>query len=428
MMALLALMIMIILVILGIPIALALGISTLLILLVEGKVPLSIIPVAMFDGANSFPYIAIPLFMVAGELMNKCDLSRRLIAFAGSLVGFIRGGLAHMTVVTSMFFAEISGSAVADAAALGSILIPEMSKRGYPRAFATALVSCAATMAILIPPSIPMILYAVIAGVSANKALMAGFLPGVLTGAVLMLFSYIFARKEGYPVEGKFQIKEVWRTFREAFWALSIPAIILGGILFGIFTATEAASVAVIAALIIGAFIYRKLTWKMLPEILLDAAKQTAVVMLLISTSALLGWYLTNNQIPQKLANAMMSFSQNKMVILAILNILFLIVGMFLHSTAAIIMLVPILMPLINRIGIDPLHFGAIVTMNLGIGQQTPPVASVLITTCSIARISIQEVFKYLKWFLVAMLIVLILVTYIPAISLTIPRLMKQNI
>ncbi|MDA8226775.1 MAG: TRAP transporter large permease [Desulfitobacterium hafniense] len=409
----------------GVPIAFALGLAGVLVLLIQGTVPLAIVPVAMFDGANSFPYIAIPLFMVAGELMNHCDLSRRLIAFASSLVGFIAGGLAHVTVVTSMFFAEISGSAVADAAALGSILIPEMHRKGYNKAFATALVSCASTMAILIPPSIPMILYAVIAGESVNKMLMAGMFPGILVGITLMMFSYVIAKKEKYPVEQNFSLKEVWRTFKEAFWALMVPAIILGGILFGIFTATEAAAVAVVVAFLIGTVIYRKLNLSVLPSVLLSAAKQTSVVMLLISASALLGWYLTNDQIPQKLASAFLSISNNKWLVLAMLNVFFLIVGMFLHSTAAIIMLVPLLMPLVKQVGIDPIHFGAVLTMNLGIGQQTPPVASVLITTCAIAKMSIQQVFRYLRWFILALLIVLAIVTYIPDISLTLPRLIK---
>lgn len=410
----------------GVPIAFALGLAGVVVLLVQGTVPLSIVPIAMFDGTNSFPYIAIPLFMVAGEMMNEFDLSRRLIAFASSIVGFMRGGLAHASIVTSMFFAEISGSAVADAAALGSILIPEMERKGYNKSFATALISSASTMAILIPPSIPAILFAVMAGESVNKVLIAGLVPGILVGLTLMVFSYFFAKKENYPIEQKFSLKEVWRTFKEAFWALMVPTIILGGILFGIFTATEAAAVAVVSAFLIGTFIYHKLNLSVLPQLFINAAKQTAVVMMLIATSALLGWYMTSDQVPQKLASGLLGISHNKWVILAMLNVFFLIVGMFLHSSAAIIMLVPLLMPLIKQVGIDPIHFGAVLCLNLGIGQQTPPVASVLITTCSVAKLTIAQVFKYLKWFILAMIIVLIFVTYIPAISLTLPHLMSK--
>lgn len=416
---------MLLLIFAGVPIAFALGLAGVSVLLLQDTVPLSIVPLAMFDGANSFPYIAIPLFMVAGEMMNQFDLSRRLIAFASSLVGFIRGGLAHATIVTSMFFAEISGSAVADAAALGSILIPEMERKGYNKSFATALVSSASTMAILIPPSIPAILYAVMAGESVNKVLFAGLIPGIIVGITLMMFSYFISKRENYPREQAFRLREVWRTFKEAFWALMVPTIILGGILFGVFTATEAAAVAVVASFLIGTLIYHKLNLAALPQLFLNAAKQTAVVMMLIATSALLGWYMTNDQIPQKLASGLLGISSNKWVIFAMLNVFFLIVGMFLHSSAAIIMLVPLLMPLVKQVGIDPIHFGAVLTLNLGIGQQTPPVASVLITTCSIAKVTIQEVFRYLKWFILAMILVLILVTYVPAVSLTLPHLMK---
>lgn len=416
---------MLVLIMAGVPIAFALGLAGVAVLLMQSTVPLSIVPLAMFGGANSFPFIAIPLFMVAGEMMNEFDLSRRLIAFASSIVGFMRGGLAHATVVTSMFFAEISGSAVADAAALGSILIPAMERKGYNKSFAAALVSSASTMAILIPPSIPAILFAVIAGESVNKVLAAGLVPGIIVGLALMAFSYFFAKKENYPIEQEFSLKEVWRTFKEAFWALMIPTIILGGILSGIFTATEAAAVAVVSAFLIGTLVYRKLNLRVLPDLFINAAKQTAVVMMLIATSALLGWYMTSDQVPQKLASSLLGISHNKWVIFAMLNVFFLIVGMFLHSSAAIIMLVPLLMPLIKQVGIDPIHFGAVLCLNLGIGQQTPPVASVLITTCSVAKLSIAQVFRYLKWFILAMILVLILVTYIPAISLTLPRLMK---
>jgi C4-dicarboxylate transporter DctM subunit len=413
------------LVLLGMPIGFALAVVGLLLLLFAGTVSLDIIPIVLFDGTNSFPLLAIPLFMIAGELMNVCDLSRRLINFAASLIGFVRGALAHITIVTSMFFAEISGSAVADAAALGSVLIPEMKKKNYPAGFAAAVVSCAATMAILIPPSIPMILYGVIAGVDVASMFMAGIIPGILVGISLMIVSYIIARKQNFAAETEFSLKNVWVSFKEAAWALSLPVIILGGILSGIFTATEAAGVAVLAALFVGTVIYRKLEWKNIPEVLLGAAKQTAIVMFIIAASALVGWFLTSEQIPQKLTESILSVTDNKWLILSLLNVLFLIVGMLLHSSAAIIMLIPILMPLVNQVGIDPIHFGIVVTMNLGIGQQTPPVASVLLTTCSVGKVSLMEVLPYLKIFITAMLLVLVLITYIPDISLIIPHILK---
>ncbi|MBP1933866.1 TRAP transporter large permease [Ammoniphilus resinae] len=415
------------LVIFGMPIGFALAVIGLILLLIAGTVPLNIIPVVVTEGANNFPLLAIPLFMVAGELMNACDLSRRLINFASSLIGFVRGGLAHVTVVTSMFFAEISGSAVADAAALGSVIIPEMKKKGYPAGFAAALVSCASTMAILIPPSISMILYGVIAQVNVAKMFMAGIIPGLMVGISLMVLSYIFAVKKGFQVETKFSPKNVWVSFKEAFWALSLPIVILGGILGGIFTPTEAAAAAVVTALFVGMVIYRKLTFKELPHVMLEAAKQTAIVMFIIATSALVGWFLTNEQIPQALAESIMSVTQNKWLILALFNILFLIVGMVLHASAAIIMLVPILMPLVHEVGIDPIHFGIVLTMNLGIGQQTPPVASVLLTTCSVGNVTLMQVLPYLKYFLAAMLLVLALITYIPWLSLVVPDIIGMS-
>ena len=412
------------LVLFGMPIGFALGIIGLGLLLLAGSAPLDIVPISLFDGANNFPLLAIPLFMVVGELMDACNLSRRLVNFASSLVGFIRGGLAHVVVVTSMFFAEISGSAVAGAAALGGVLIPEMKKKGYPAGFAAALVSVAATMAIILPPSIPMILYGVMAGVSVSKLFIAGIIPGLIVAASLMVVNYIFARKMKFEVEQTFSLPNVGKTFKDAFWALMIPVIILGGILGGIFTPTEAAAVAVVAALIIGAVIYKELDWKKIPEILLNAANQTAVVMIIIATSALVGWFLTSERIPQELANSVMAITSNPLAVLAILNVFFLIVGMIMHSAAAIIMLVPILMPLINQLGIDPIHFGIIVTINLGIGQQTPPVASVLLTTCSVGNVPLVKTLPYLKYFLAVMLLILALVTYIPGISTWLPSIL----
>lgn len=412
------------LVLLGMPIGFALGLIGLSLLLLLGTAPLDIVPISLFDGANNFPLLAIPLFMVVGELMDACNLSKRLVNFASSLVGFIRGGLAQVVVVTSMFFAEISGSAVAGAAALGGVLIPEMKKKGYPDGFAAALVSVAATMAIILPPSIPMILYGVMAGVSVTKLFIAGIIPGLIVAVSLMIVNYVFARRKKFQVEQSFSIPNVGKSFKEAFWALMIPVIILGGILGGIFTPTEAAAVAVAAALVIGAFIYKELKWKKLPDILLNAANQTAVVMIIIATSALVGWFLTSERIPQELANSVMAITSNPWAVLAILNVFFLIVGMIMHSAAAIIMLVPILMPLIHQLGIDPIHFGIIVTINLGIGQQTPPVASVLLTTCSVGNVPLVKTLPYLKYFLAVMLLILALITYIPGISTWLPSIL----
>lgn len=412
-------------ILLGMPIGFALAVGTVVGQLLRGQSSLLLVPLRMFNGAESFPMVAIPLFILAGQIMNHSGISRRLVDFASALVGFIRGGLAHVSVVTSMFFAEMSGSAVADAAALGTVLIPAMSRKGYPKPFAAAVISSAATIAIIIPPSIPMILYAVTAEVSVAEMFIGGIVPGILFGVALMAVSYVLSRRYRFPIEQAFRLSEVWRTFRRAVWAFLIPVVILGGILSGIFTATEAAGVAVVAALVIGALIYREYDLRTLPGTLLDSALQSAVVMVIVAASAYMGSFLSNEQVPQKLAQAVLSVSTDRWVILALLNVVFLIAGMVLHSAAAIVMLTPIMMPLVRAAGIDPIHFGIIMTVNLGIGQQTPPVASVLLTTMSIANVTLAEVFRYLPYFLAAMIVVLLLVTYVPELSLALVSLLR---
>ncbi len=355
--------------------------------------------------------------------MNRTDLSARIPQSVNAMVGFIKGGLAMVSVVACMFFAELSGSAVAGAAALGSVLIPQMEKRGYPKDFAAAVVSSAATLAIIIPPSTSLILYGVIASVSIPKLFLAGFLPGILTAAGLMVVSYIIARKENYPVENHFSVKNLIIALKEGIWALLIPLIILGGIFLGIFTPTEAAAVAVVITMGLG---WKKLKLADLPQIMAKTAKQTAVVTIIVATSTLLGWFFTSEQVPQQIAKLVTEITDNKYVVLLILNFMLLFLGCILHGSAAIVMTTPLMLPLITRLGIDPIHFGLIMTLNLGIGQQTPPVASVLLTTCAIAKLPIIEVWGKLKYFLLASLIVLLLVTYIPAISLFLPQLLSK--
>jgi tripartite ATP-independent transporter DctM subunit len=371
----------------------------------------------MYQGATNFPLIAIPLFILAGAIMNASGISRRLIAFASALLGFIRGGLAMVNVGASMFFAEISGSAVADVAAIGSILIPAMKKKGYPKPFAAAITSSAASLAIIIPPSIPMILYAAMADTSVVQLFVAGIVPGILGGLMLMGAAYWFAVRFNYPVEEVFQLKRVWATFKDAALAFSLPIVILGGIFGGFVTATEGAALAVVAALMIG-LIYHELDWAHLKAATIEGGIQTAVVMILVASSALLGTHLTEAQIPQTVARTISGLTQDPFAVLAILNVFFLVIGMFLHSAAAIILVVPIVMPLVLAVGIDPVHFGLIVTLNLAIGQQTPPVASVLMTACSIAKADIWEVTRVNVYFIAVLLLVLLLVTYVPIVPM----------
>jgi tripartite ATP-independent transporter DctM subunit len=324
-----------------------------------------------------------------------------------------------------MIQSEISGSSVADAAAIGNVVIPAMEKRGYPRALSAAIVSNAASAAILIPPSIPMIIYAWMAEVSVAKLFFAGFVPGFIACAAMMALSYYYARKLQLPVEQKFSLGQVRKTTVQAFWALFIPVVIWGGIFLGIATATEVAALAVIAALIIGAFIYRELPPGEIVRVLRDSTGQTGSVMLIVASSAVLGWFLTSEQIPQKFARAILETTANKYLILLFLNIFFFVAGMFLHSAAAIILVVPIVMPLIRQIGVDPIHFGIIVTINLGVGQQTPPVATVLFTTAAIARLPFWEVFMAGWPFTVVLALVTLLVTYVPWISLGLVNLVN---
>jgi len=412
------------LVFVNVPIAIALGVvAAIAIFLTGGVSALPNAPIAMYTGATSFPLIAIPLFILAGAIMNASGISRRLIALSSALLGWMRGALAQVTIVTSMFFAEISGSAVADAAALGSILIPAMKSKGYTKEFSAAVLSSSATLAVIIPPSIPMILYAAMADTSVVKLFVAGILPGILGGLLMMVISWRFARLHDFPVEQKFVAANVWPAFKEASWALVLPAIILGGIFGGVVTATEGAALAVVAAIVIGAGIYHELHWHDLWVALIDGVTQTAVVMLLVAASALLGVHLTEIQAPQKLAAAVMAISTSKWVVLLLLNVLFLLLGFFLHSAAAIILVVPVVMPLVQAVGIDPVQFGIIITINLGIGQQTPPVASVLTVACSIAKADMWEVSKVNVWFVGTLLIVLLLSTYIPIFPLALVRL-----
>ncbi|MEO6018606.1 MAG: TRAP transporter large permease [Polaromonas sp.] len=404
-----------VLVLLNIPIAVSLGIIAVIAMVTShGLDTLPNVALVVFNGATNFPLLAIPLFILAGAIMNASGISQRLIAFASSLFGWVRGGLSHVAIGSSLFFAEISGSAVADVAALGSILIPGMKDKGYPGPFAAAVMSSSATLAVIIPPSIPMILYAVMAETSVVQMFVAGIIPGLLGAVGLMGMASFLANRYNLPREEAFSIKRVAQTGREALWAFALPIIILGGIFGGVVTATEGAALAVIAALFIGLLIYRELDLKHLRAAIMEGGVQTAVVMLLVATSALLGTYLTEVQAPQALAKAVSDFTSNKWVVLALLNVLFLFLGMFLHSAAAIILVIPIVMPLVRSVGIDPVHFGLIVTINLGIGQQTPPVASVLMVASSIAKASVWDVSKVNIWFIGVLVAVLMLVTYVP--------------
>lgn len=402
----------------NVPIAVALALAGVMgLLATEGAGSLVTIALDMYDGSTKFSLIAIPMFVLAGAIMNAGGITDRLINFVSAIIGFIRGGLAMVNIGVSLFFAEISGSAVADVAAMGSILIPQMKKRGYSKELAASVTSSSASLAIIIPPSIPMILYAASAGTSVEQLFVAGVVPGLLGAVGLMFVAYVFARRYDLPTEEAFNMPRLRETFMDALPAFSLPVIILGGIFGGFVTATEAAGLAVIAAIVVSIW-YRQIDLKHLRRAMLDGGMQTAVVMLLVAASVLMGGFLTRAQIPQQLAQGILNITDQQWMILLILNFFFLVIGFFLHSAAAIILVVPIVIPLITAAGIDPVHFGLVVTLNLAIGQQTPPVASVLITSCAVARANIWEVSKVNVWFVMVLVLVLLLCTYVPSVPL----------
>jgi tripartite ATP-independent transporter DctM subunit len=415
------LILLVVLLVMGLPIAFVLGVTAATMIILDPGVVPQIIGLIPFGGANNYLLVAALLFMIAGEVMNQGRIAEKLIAFAASLVGHIRGGLAHVNILTSLFFSEISGTATSDAAAIGSVMIPQMKKRGYPAAFAAAVTSTSATMAIIVPPSLNLILYAYVANASIAELFAAGIVPGFLVCGLLMITAYIISVKRGYPTEGAFSFARVLETGKDAAIPLTLPILILFGILGGIFTATEAGAIAAFWSIILAVFLYRTIRLGNLIDTFRIAGKRSAMLMFIVATSTLLGWYLTNQQIPQDIAQAILGISDNYWVVLAAINIFFLLAGTIIHGTPAILMLVPIFLPLADQLGIDRVHFGLILTINLGIGQQTPPVASVVLITCAIAKISIAKILPSLMWFLLAMLVALILVNVFPAIVLWLP-------
>ena len=418
MIVLMMFLILLALICLNVPIAVGLAVAAIFgVGVSEGLDSIVTLALDMYDGSTKFSLIAIPMFVLAGAIMNAGGITDRLINFVNAIIGFVRGGLAMVNIGVSLFFAEISGSAVADVAALGSVLIPQMKKRGYSAPLAAAVTSSSASLAIIIPPSIPMILYATSAGTSVEQLFVAGIIPGLLGAFGLMGMAYYFARRYNLPKEDAFEFRRLWITLVDALPAFTLPVVILGGIFGGFVTATEAAGLAVVAALVVSAW-YSKMDFGHLKRAMIDGGVQTAVVMLLVAASVVMGGFLTRAQIPQDFARWILEITTNQWVILAILNVFFLVIGFFLHSAAAIIFVVPIVIPLIQAAGIDPIHFGLVVTLNLALGQQTPPVASVLITSCAVARANIWDVSKINIYFIAVLFAVLMLCTYVPSVPM----------
>jgi tripartite ATP-independent transporter DctM subunit len=409
---------------LGIPIAFSLGLSSLLYLLVM-DIPLNIIPQKMYAGIDSFVLLCIPGFVLAGDLMNRGGITNRIIQFANAIIGHIRGGLGLANVGACMTFSGISGTALAETASIGSIMIPSMKKEGYDAGFASALTASASTVGPIIPPSVPMIIVGTLTGISVSKLFMAGVIPGLLIGIGLMVVTYIISVKRNYPKGQKQTIRQVVHAFRGAFWAIFMTAMILIGILGGYFTPTEASVVAVIYAIIVGKFIYKELKFRDLPEVLVSSMVSTASIMILVGLANLFAWILTSEQIPQLIADAILSLTNNKYLVIILINLLLLFVGLFMETIAALVILFPVLLPVAVSVGMDPVHFGVMAVLNLIIGLTTPPVGICLFVAAGIGKISMARASVALIPFFLVSLIVLVLVSFIPEITLFLPSLLE---
>ena len=414
----------VILLFLGAPIALSLGMSSLLAILYNGT-GINVIAGQIYGGIGKYLLLAVPFFVLSGNIMAKAGISDRLIAFIDALLGHLRGGIAMVCVVVACFFGAISGSGAATVAALGVILIPAMIEREkFSDPFAHGVVAAASSIAVIIPPSISFVIYASLTGVSVGDIFVAGILPGVIMGVAMIIVVQIYAHKHhlkpAHPWKGW---REVWRTFKSAFWGLLMPVIILGGIYGGIFTPTEAAGVAVIYGLIVGIFIYREIKIKDLWKMFVDSAISSATVMYIVACAAVFAWLLTTSHIASDMSAGLLAVSSNKYVILALTNIIFLIAGCFLDANSAFYILIPIMLPVMNAIGVDPIHFGVFVTVNMAIGLITPPVGINLYVGCNIADLPVAELCKKIIPFLVAGIVALIVITYIPAITMVLPNM-----
>ncbi|WP_209124241.1 TRAP transporter large permease [Alkalihalobacillus sp. BA299] len=417
---------MIILFLMTVPIALSIGLASTLAVWFDGNMPLTVIVQRIFTSLDSFPLMAIPFFIIAGSLMETGGISKRLVHFANTLAGSMTGGLAGVTVITSMFFAAISGSSPATVAAIGSIMIPAMVAKYYDVNFAAAVQAVAGALGVIIPPSIPMILYGVVVGVSIGDLFMAGIIPGLMIGFSLVLTAVIISKRRGYKGTEQFTWQERVVAFKNAIFAILMPIIILGGIYGGIFTPTEAAVVAVFYALIIGLFVYREIKIKDLIPVFMRSGITTAIIMLIIGNAGLLGWLLTKERIPQTVAQSFISFSDNPLVFLLIVNIFLLIVGMFFETSASVIILAPILAPIAIALGIDPIHFGIIMVVNLAIGMVTPPLGVNLFVAMQISKVRLEQISKAVIPFLIVLIINVLLISYIPGISTFLVDFLKQ--
>ena len=407
----------------GVPIAFVLGLTPFVAFFLEGEIPHMLAAQRIFTGMDNPVLMAVPFFILAGNIMSAGGMTQRLVVFCNVLVGSFRGGLAYINVVISMLFAGITGAAVADTSAVGSILIPAMKKEGYDVDFSTAVTATSSTIGPIVPPSIPFIIYGVLGEVSIASLFLAGIIPGVLLGLSQMGVVAYYARKRNYPKGSLISVREALKATFDAALVLMMPLIILGGILTGIFTPTESACVAVFYALIISLFVYRDIRPIHLPKIIINTAVTSSLVMLVIGTASIFSWLLASEEIPQYITEAVINITHNRIAILLLVNIVLLMVGTFMETTASLIILTPVLLPLMNKIGVDPLHFGVIIVLNLVIGLTTPPVGVCLFIACAIGEIKLEQITKAILPFLLASIIVLLIVTYWESLIMVIPKL-----
>jgi len=409
---------------LNVPMAVAIGAATMGAFALSGDNALMLVAQRMYAGADSFPLMAVPLFMIAGQLMEAGGLSRRIVDLANALVGWLPGGLAAVAVVSAMFFGGISGSAAADTAAVGGMLIPAMVRSGYPPAFAGAVQAAGGSIGVIIPPSIPMIIFGVLTGASIGRLFAAGIGPGILMGLSLIAMSVVLSKRGGFQAgSGRFSPAEVWRALRRAGWALGAPVIILGGILGGVFNATESAAAAVFYALFTGLFVYRKLRLADLPGLFLSAAVTSAVIMFIIAQATAFSWYLTIHEVPAEVSRAVLSLTSDPVLLLLLINLILLVAGTFIETTAALILFVPVILPMLPALGIDLIHLGAIVVVNLSIGMLTPPLGICLIVSCGLAGTRLGDIAARVLPLLFVLLADLALVTYWAPLTSWLPGL-----
>lgn len=422
--------VLILLFLIGFAVPYAIGVTSMIVLIYQrglGAIPHEIITQRIVYGMNNFVLLAIPFFLLAGKLMNTGSITRRIFGFASLMVGFLPGGLGHANVVASMIFAGMSGSAVADAAGLGTIEVQAMMEEGYDRDFSAAVTAASSTIGPIIPPSIPLIMFGVMGNVSVSALLIGGLEPGVMMGAALMIMVYYYAKKRNYPKRRFPTLREFRVELKGAFLPLLTPVILIGGILSGVFTPTEASAIAVVYAFILSAFLYRELTVKDFIKILLETVKESSIILFIVGISSLYGWLLIRTQMPSLFMEQIFLISQNPLVVLLILNVFLLLVGCFMESIAAITILTPVLMPLALSVGIDPLHLGLVVVLNLMIGLLTPPIGMCLYAVSRVANLPLDRLFKAVAPFYVPLLVVLLLLTIFPQLATFLPNLVLSK-